>query len=72
MSSTPTPDSPQDVVLHTNTGEHPADLTYAGVRKDGVHVWHADTVAPIGLEVRVTIGVLPPKTLVMLPVGGRR
>lgn len=66
----PTP--PTGVVVHTETGDHPADLTYTGVRKDGLHVWHADALVPVGEVIRITVAELPPKTLVMFPVGAGR
>lgn len=67
-----TPKPPTGVVLHTPTGDHPAELTYAGIRKDGIHVWHADTVLPLGAVLHITIDELPAKTIVEFPLRGDR
>lgn len=65
-----TPQRPQGMVLHTTSGSHPVDLAYVGVREDGLHVWHADTVLSPGQDLRITVDTLSDKTLVMLPLRG--
>lgn len=62
------PNAPTGVTVHTEDGDHLANLTYVGVRDhDGLHVWQADTVLPIGGPIRITVDELPPRTVVMLP-----
>lgn len=64
-----TPTKPEGVRLHTADGaEYDVDVHYVGVRdRDGVHVWQADTVLPIDEQVRVTVDVLPAKTMITFP-----
>lgn len=64
------PTRPEGVTLHTDTGAHPVSLAYVGVREDGLHVWHADTILNPDQVLRITVDTLPAKTLVMLPLRG--
>lgn len=61
-----TPQPPTGVVIHTPDGPRPAGVSYVGVRKDGLHVWHADAVLPVGEPLSITVADLPAKTIVML------
>ena len=63
-----TPEAPQGVTLHVNGQPHPADLSYVGVREDGIHVWHAAAVIPLDARVSITADSLPPRTAIQVLV----